>query len=51
MIMDRRAKLLGLDAPQKVDHEHRIRMLAEANGFDPDEAVEEARRVLREARG
>ena len=51
MIMDRRAKLLGLDAPQKVDHEHRIQMLAEANGFDPDEAVEEARRVLREARG
>jgi AraC-like DNA-binding protein len=51
LIMDRRAKLLGLDAPQKVDHEHRIRMLAAANGFDPDEAVEEARRVLRDARG
>ncbi len=36
-IMDRRAKLLGLDAPVKVDVEHRIPDLTAQYGVDPDE--------------
>lgn len=48
--MDRRSKMLGLDAPLKVDVTARIRAMAEAAGFDPDEAIEEAARVIAEAR-
>lgn len=44
------AELLGLDAPLKVDLEARIRELAAREGLDAEEAVEEARRVLRDAR-
>lgn len=44
------AELLGLDAPLKVDLEARIRELAARENLDPEEAVEEARRVLRDAR-
>lgn len=47
MVMQRRASYLGLDAPQKVDVEHRIRAAAEAEGLNPDEAVAEARRILK----
>lgn len=46
-VMQRRAAYLGLDAPQKIDVEHRIRAAAEAEGLDPDEAVAEARRILK----
>ncbi len=49
-IMEREAKLLGLDAPTKIDIEQRIRIMAEREGFDPDEAVIEAKRWLKEAR-
>ena len=49
-IMEREARLLGLDAPQKIDIEQRIRLIAEREGLDPDEAVREAYRVLRETR-
>lgn len=48
--IDRRIKLLGLDAPIKVDITTKIRLMAEAAGLDPDEAVEEAKRVIAEAR-
>jgi hypothetical protein len=46
-VMERRSKLLGLDAPVKVDVEHRIRQMAIDEGLDPDEAVEEARRIIK----
>lgn len=43
--------LLGLNAPTKIDIEQRIRQMAEENGFDPDEAVKEAQRVINASRG
>ncbi len=46
-IMERRAKLLGLDAPVKVDVEHRLRELAREHGLDEDWVVEEGRAVLK----
>lgn len=46
-IMEREAKLLGLDAPVKVDVEHRLRALATEHGLDPDEAVEEVRAIMK----
>lgn len=49
-IMDRRAKLLGLDAPLKIDIEQRIRQDAESMGLDPDEAVREAQGILHAGR-
>lgn len=49
-IMERRAALLGLDAPQKVDITHRVRELAEAQGLDPDEAVRSAEAILKASR-
>lgn len=36
-LMDRKAKLLGLDAPQKVDLNHRIAVLSEESGYDLQE--------------
>jgi transcriptional regulator with XRE-family HTH domain len=48
--IDRRIKLQGLDAPIRVDITAKIRMMAEAAGLDPDEAVEEAKKVIAEAR-
>ena len=48
----RRARYLGFDAPARIDVEHRIRILAAEMGLDPDEAVAEAQRILKEsARG
>lgn len=50
-IMDRRAKLLGLDKPpeeQKVDITLRIRQVAEQEGIDPDIAVATALRLLQD---
>lgn len=46
-IMERRAKLLGLDAPKRVDITARIRQIAIDAGLDPDEAVREAQRIVR----
>ena len=46
-IMDRRAKLLGLDAPQKLDVTGWIREMAEAEGIDPDQAVRDAESIVR----
>ena len=43
--------LLGLNAPTKIDIEQRIRQMAVENGFDPDEAVKEAQRVINASRG
>jgi hypothetical protein len=49
-LMERRAKYLGLDAPARVDIEARIRTVAEELGLDPDAAVAEAARILRESK-
>jgi len=46
-IMERQSKLLGLDAPIRIDIEHRIREMAVQEGLDPDEAVEEARAIIK----
>lgn len=46
-IMERRAKLLGLDAPKRIDITERLRAIASENGLDPDEAVREAARIIK----
>lgn len=46
-IMGRRAALLGLDAPRKVDITTWIRELAVAEGLDPDQAVADADSFVR----
>jgi hypothetical protein len=50
-IQERRARYLGLDAPARIDVETRIRVMAEQMGLDPDAAVKEAQRILRETKG
>ena len=47
-IMQRRALMMGLDAPIKIDIEARIREDAIAEGLDPDECVTTAMRIIRE---
>ena len=49
-IMDRRARLLGLNAPQKIDITNWIRTMAEREGLDPDAAVRDAQAIMREAK-
>jgi len=49
-LQDRRAKLLGLDQPLRVDVETRIRMMAADLGLDADEVVAEAGRIIRSGR-
>src|SRR5207253_10591831 len=49
-LMDRRAAYLGLDAPQRIDIEARIRTMAAELGLDPDEAIAEAGRIVRSGR-
>ena len=49
-IMDRRMRLLGLDAPQRIDITGWIRQLAEREGLDPDQAVRDAEAFVREGR-
>jgi hypothetical protein len=49
-VMDRRARYLGLDAPQKVDVQHDVRAIAESLGLDAAEAVRIAEQVDRELR-
>jgi hypothetical protein len=46
-ILERQSKLLGLDAPARIDITARIRQMAIEEGLDPDEAVEEARRIVK----
>lgn len=50
-VMERRAKLLGLDQAPQVDATTRILVLAREQGYDEQQALEAARRILRETRG
>lgn len=45
--MERSSKLLGLDAPQKVDITHRLRLMAEQEGLDYEELLAEAQAVIK----
>jgi hypothetical protein len=47
-ILERRSKLLGLDAPTKIDMEHRIRVVARELGYDEEEAVQTALQVYKQ---
>ena len=47
-ILEREAKLMCLDQPAKIDITARVRQMAIDNGLDPDEAVETARRIIKE---
>ena len=49
-IMDRRARLLGLDAPQRIDVTGWIREMARREGLDPDAAVKDAEDILKAAK-
>jgi len=49
-IMDRRARYLGLDAPQRIDLTAWIRDMAEREGIDPDQAVKDAEAIVRGAK-
>ena len=46
-IMERRAKLLGLDAPKRYEITDSIRRMAEEAGLDADEMVREAEQIMR----
>ena len=45
--LERQSKLLGLDAPQKVDITARLRLLAEQEGLDYEELLAEAEAVIK----
>ncbi len=45
-VMERRAKLLGLDAPTKIDIEAEVREFARAMGRDEAEAVKQAIEII-----
>jgi hypothetical protein len=49
LLLERQAKLLGLDAPAKlrIDVIEEIRVIAGSMGYDPEQAVEAAQRILR----
>ncbi len=47
-LLDREAKLLGLDAPQRIDVRRRIEDRAEELGYDSKAAVAEFERLIRE---
>lgn len=47
-LMEREARLVGADAPAKIDIEHRIRAMAREHGFDEDEAIRETENVYQE---
>lgn len=47
-ILERQAKVLGLDAPVKIDIESKLRAIAEAEGLDPDAAVKEVEAIMAE---
>lgn len=45
--MERASKLLGLDAPQKVDITHRLKLMAEQEGLDYEELLAEAQDIIK----
>ena len=45
-VMERRARLLGLDVPERIDITARIRERAIEEGLDPDLALAAAERIL-----
>lgn len=45
-IMKRRAALLGLDAPQRIDISTYVRQVAQEHGIDPDQAVKDAEAIV-----
>lgn len=45
-IGERRAKLIGLDAPPVIDIEPQLRAIAVQEGLNPEEVVSEAQRLL-----
>lgn len=49
-VIDRRTRLLGLDAPIKIDFEPEIRRYARERGLDEEKAVAAAQRILNEAK-
>lgn len=49
-VMERQAKLMGLDAPAKVDIEQNIRIMAQKHGFNEEEAVRAAEGIHHERR-
>ena len=49
-IMDRRARYLGLDAPQKVDITSWVREVAEREGLDVEQAIRDAEAITKAAR-
>ncbi len=46
-LLEREAKLMGLDAPTKVDITAKVRAMAREEGFDPDDAVDVAFKEIR----
>ncbi len=46
-IMERRAVMLGLDAPRRIDVTGYIREMAEREGLDPGRAVRDAEAIIR----
>lgn len=49
-LMERESKLVGADAPAKIDIEHRIRAMAREHGFDEDEAIRASEATYHEQR-
>ncbi len=47
-LLAQKAKLLGLDAPQRVDITHRLQLMADESGYDIEELEELAAQVLKE---
>lgn len=50
-IIDRRVRLYGLNAPEKIDITATIRQMAERDGLDPEQAVHEAEDIIRSIGG
>ena len=46
-VHDRRARLLGLEAPARVDLTAWVRQVAEEEGLDPDQAVRDAECIVK----
>ncbi len=46
-IMNRRARMLGIDAPARIDITAWIREIAVKEGMDPEQAVRDAKAILR----
>ena len=49
-LMERESRLVGADAPAKIDIEHRVRAMARERGYDEDEAVRAAEITYQEER-